>query len=88
MEYEVVNNTENQQFEIFYEGHKAELVYRLRDGNIYLMHTGVPKELEGKGIASALAEYALNYGKEQKLQRLEELQEKIKDQIIKVKNDF
>ena len=70
MEYEVVNNTENQQFEIFYEGHKAELVYRLRDGNIYLMHTGVPKELEGKGIASALAEYALNYGKEQKLQTI------------------
>lgn len=42
----------------------AVLEYRMGRGNrIALTHTGVPKEMEGKGIASALARTALDYAR-------------------------
>lgn len=56
---EVVNNKRRQQFEIFIEDHKAELVYRLRKKTLFLLHTFVPKEIGkiryrlGIGIDSA-----------------------------------
>jgi predicted GNAT family acetyltransferase len=58
---EITNNTVNNQFETLVEGHKGEMVYRLRDNKIYLMHTWVPKEIGGKGIAAALALHALKH---------------------------
>jgi len=54
----VINNTAVQQFEAEVNGQKAHLVYRFYKGSIALMHTFVPKELEGMGIASALAKTA------------------------------
>ena len=64
-EIEVVNNKENLRFEVKIDGHLAELVYRIRGNTIYLMHTGVPDALSGKGIASKLAQHALNYSQDQ-----------------------
>ena len=42
----------------------AVLQYRFHENLIWLLHTEVPKKLEGKGIASALAHYGLEWAKE------------------------
>lgn len=68
MKLKITNNQRNQRFEIIVGDHMAELVYRLRNDKIFLMHTWVPSALEGNGIASAMAEYALNYAKTNELQ--------------------
>jgi predicted GNAT family acetyltransferase len=63
MSYEVINNEKQQQFEIELDGDKATLLYRFYKKDIALMHTTVPKAMEGKGIASALAIAAFDYAK-------------------------
>lgn len=60
---EIVNNKENGQFEIRSETHLAYVTYRIRKNTMYFMHTVVPEELSGKGIASTLALEALEYAK-------------------------
>ena len=50
----VRDNTERQRFEMDADGHVAYSNYKLADGLITFMHTEVPKELEGRGIGSAL----------------------------------
>ena len=50
----VRDNTERHRFEIDADGHVAFSNYRIADGVITFMHTEVPKELEGRGIGSAL----------------------------------
>lgn len=64
MSYPVTNNTERLQFEVHDEGETAVLQYRFHDGVIWLMHTEVPVKLEGKGIASTLAHFGLEWAKE------------------------
>jgi uncharacterized protein len=59
----IINNEQRQQFQLEVEGELASLEYRLHDGQIVLMHTEVPQTLGGRGIGSALAEYALNYAR-------------------------
>jgi len=63
MESSVINNTEQQQFEVHEDGETAVLQYRFHEGLIWLMHTEVPKKLEGRGIASILAKYGLEWAK-------------------------
>jgi uncharacterized protein len=65
--YTITDNKGQQQFQVMADGELAYLEYRWYKGNIALMHTFVPEKLEGKGIASALAKYALEYAKENKL---------------------
>lgn len=59
----IFNNKERQQFQVVIDGELAWLEYRLSEGKIVLMHTEVPESLGGRGIGSALAEYALNYAR-------------------------
>ena len=59
----ILDNQQNQQFQIFLDGEMAYLEYRIKDGVLYLMHTEVPDKLGGKGIASALAAHGLNYAR-------------------------
>jgi predicted GNAT family acetyltransferase len=61
---EIVNNKKQLQFEVLLGGHKAELVYRMRKKTMFFMHTKVPKEIGGQGVASKLASTALEYAKE------------------------
>ena len=61
MSYTVIQNESTEQFEINLEGKTAFVQYELFDGGIDFLHTEVPKELEGKGIASALAKHVLDY---------------------------
>jgi predicted GNAT family acetyltransferase len=64
---EIINNEQQQQFQVRLEGELAYLEYRLYKGDIALMHTEVPEKLSGRGIASALAEYAIKYAREKKI---------------------
>jgi predicted GNAT family acetyltransferase len=42
------------------EGPDSEMTFIHRPGGIIIDHTGVPRELEGRGIARALLDRALN----------------------------
>jgi len=64
MELPVINNINQQQFEVNADGELAVLQYRFHDKLLWLMHTDVPKKLEGHGIASLLAHTALEWAKE------------------------
>lgn len=63
----ILNNEKEQQFQVRMEGEMAFLEYRFYNGEIALMHTEVPDKLAGKGIASALAEYAFHYARDHKM---------------------
>lgn len=64
MEPKVIHDREKARFEVNADLHKAVLEYKATSRKIYLIHTGVPKELEGRGIAASLASAALKYAKE------------------------
>lgn len=65
---EVANNTDARQFEIREGDLVARLTYRmLKDGVVELIHTEVPKELEGQGFATRLAAAALEYASKESL---------------------
>ena len=58
----VTDNTEEHRFEVQAEGHLAELTYKRRgEGGreLVLVHTGVPEELGGRGIAGELVAAAV-----------------------------
>ena len=67
MDLPVFNNIDQQQFEVRTDGELAYLQYRFHDELLWLMHTDVPKKLEGRGIASILARYGLEWAKENKI---------------------
>lgn len=52
----LIDNETTHSFEVIIDGHRAFIDYQKR-GDVYLLiHTEVPKQLEGKGIAAALVE--------------------------------
>jgi len=53
------------RFEIRTEQGTALLTYRRRGADLDLVHTEVPKPLEGRGYASALATTALDYARQE-----------------------
>ncbi len=65
-EYKIINNKKLMHFEIHSENEIAFLEYRFYKNDIAFMHTEVPAVLEGKGVASALAQYAFQFAKEHK----------------------
>jgi predicted GNAT family acetyltransferase len=67
MELSIRNNTINQHFETELEGESAYIEYRMHNDAIVLMHTWVPPVLEGRGIAAALAKWALEWVKKHKV---------------------
>ena len=52
------------RFEMLAEGHTAVLEYTLDGDTISFIHTGVPAQLEGRGIGSQLAHAGLEYARE------------------------
>ena len=58
---ELVNNEAIHNFELVVDGHRAFIDYKTKDNKIYLIHTEVPVELEGRGVAAAIVEKALTY---------------------------
>lgn len=70
MKYEevpMINRPEIHNFEFIVEGHRSFIDYLERDNKLYLLHTEVPVELEGKGVAAAFVERVFLYLEERKL---------------------
>lgn len=55
MSNDVRDNPARQRFELDLDGHTAFATYRRADGVLTILHTEVPKELNGRGIGSKLA---------------------------------
>lgn len=57
--YTLIDNLEEQRYEIEVEGHKAYVEYIRQPEVTILPHTFVPPHLEGRGIASELVKSVL-----------------------------
>lgn len=61
MEYQIEHNEAASRFEVQIDG-KLSLVDYIKQENVLVVtHTGVPTELEGRGIAAALTKALLEY---------------------------
>lgn len=69
MNYEITHQPEQKLFQTEVEGRNAFVQYRLVDGGLDIIHTIVPRPLEGRGIAAALVEAAYIYATAKGLQR-------------------
>lgn len=56
---EVTDNQAGSRLEFQADGHLAELLYRRHGNRLVLIHTGVPAELEGRGIGGMLVKAAV-----------------------------
>jgi predicted GNAT family acetyltransferase len=63
----LINNEAIHNFELIVDGNRAFIDYKLKSDKIYLIHTEVPVEMEGNGVAAALVEKAFNYIEEHHL---------------------
>jgi hypothetical protein len=55
-----VNNEAVEEWQVSIDGHQAFLAYERKGDRIVYLHTEVPPELEGHGVASTLAKAALD----------------------------
>jgi predicted GNAT family acetyltransferase len=60
----VVDNEGEGQFEAATPEGIAVLTYDRREGKLFLLHTGVPPEMEGQGIGGRLVRAALEQARE------------------------
>lgn len=67
MEYKLIDNQEQKQYEFHVENHIVKIEYIKAQTQIYLTHTEVPTALEGKGIGSAIVKQVLQDIKEKDL---------------------
>jgi len=67
MSNNVRDNTQQHRFELDVDGQVAYSEYRRADGVLTVMHTEVPKALEGRGIGSTLARGLLDIARAQGL---------------------
>ncbi|RIJ46775.1 N-acetyltransferase [Maribellus luteus] len=59
MEYELINNENEHRYEFQIDDVIAKIEYIRSGEKIYLTHTEVPVELEGRGVASSLVKKVL-----------------------------
>ena len=62
-EIEIVHDVQAQRFVAVVDGRECECAYLLADGVARLVHTEVPRALEGRGIAAALVRQALEWAR-------------------------
>ncbi|MCD7924470.1 N-acetyltransferase [Bacteroidaceae bacterium] len=67
MEHTVIHDEKVDRFEVFESGQIAYLQYEEKNGILDILHTVVPPQLEGQGIAQSLTEAAIDYAKEKNL---------------------
>jgi predicted GNAT family acetyltransferase len=63
-EVEIINNPDESRFEAHVEGQLAVLDYRQDEEKIIYIHTGVPAEIEARGIGTKLAKTGLEYARD------------------------
>ena len=61
MEHTVIHDEKVNRFEVFESGQIAYLQYEEKDGVLDILHTMVPPQLEGMGIAADLTTAAARY---------------------------
>lgn len=59
----VTHNPDAARFEAWVDGLLCQVAYRLNDGVLDIHHTGVPRALEGRGLAAQLVMTALQYAR-------------------------
>ena len=64
---ELIKNSARHRFEMTVAGQIAYISYKEIPGRMTLIHTIVPPELEGQGVATAIIEKALDYLKTNQL---------------------
>lgn len=57
----VIHNQEKKIFSITIDGFTGYVSYQIEDGLLNIIHTVVPSQIEGKGIASQLVKVAYDY---------------------------
>lgn len=57
---QLIDHKEIHHYEFWLDKHKSFIDYKLKGDTIYLIHTEVPKELEGKGVAATLVKKVFN----------------------------
>jgi predicted GNAT family acetyltransferase len=57
---DIVHREAQGRFECIVEGHCCELDYRLDGNDMVILHTGVPPEVGGRGIAADLTRATLD----------------------------
>ena len=68
MEVTVSENKEKKRFEVLIDDKIAMIEYIRAQNKVYLTHTEVPTELEGKGIASSMVKQVLQQIKDEGLE--------------------
>jgi predicted GNAT family acetyltransferase len=63
----ITHNPPARRFGAIIDNHVAELTYRIDGDRMLFTHTGVPHELQGRGIGGALVKAGLDYAAENKL---------------------
>ena len=58
---------DRNRFETRVDGIAAEVEYRVEGDTLRLIHTNVPEELEGRGVGSRLARFALEEARRRRL---------------------
>ena len=59
MAEELTDNKSQEQFEMVTDGILSRIEYKIMGNKIFLTHTEVPHELEGKGVGSKIVKAAL-----------------------------
>jgi hypothetical protein len=64
---DILDDRDASRFTYTADGHRAELRYRQRGDRLVLVHTGVPTELEGRGLGGALVAAAVARAEQENL---------------------
>lgn len=65
MDLHIEHHPEQGRFQAEVDGHLCVADYRLDGRTMRMTHTGVAPELQGRGIAAALVQAALDHAREQ-----------------------
>jgi len=62
---EITHDAQSQRFQCTVDGYRCVLDYRQAGGTMSILHTGVPAEVGGRGIAADLTRAALDEARRQ-----------------------